>query len=230
MVRAARAALESWAWSDLVVVTDDPGHPALRPRAGGRPGAEAALFVGAPAALAPEVARHVAIVTTAAVAASDLTVLVDRHAATLHPVGRVLRPHLQSAGTEQLLAELVAPPTEVVAPCPVAADGPAAIAPGPVDVRLLTVTPRLDGLVEDLPPNRARRSVELVAYLALHQPDVITSDRLRTASSARPTRTPRPRRCRTPRTRPGAPWAPTPRATRCSRPARATACTSSRRA
>ena len=51
---------------------------------------------------------------------------------------------------------------------------------GPVDVRLLTMTPRLDGLREDLPPNRARRAVELVAYLALHQPDVITGDRLRT--------------------------------------------------
>jgi DNA-binding SARP family transcriptional activator len=45
---------------------------------------------------------------------------------------------------------------------------------------LLTVTPRLDGLAEALPPNRVRRAVELVAYLALHQPDVITSDRLRT--------------------------------------------------
>ena len=42
------------------------------------------------------------------------------------------------------------------------------------------MTPRIDGLREDLPPNRARRAVELVAYLALHQPDVITSDRLRT--------------------------------------------------
>ena len=42
------------------------------------------------------------------------------------------------------------------------------------------MTPRLDGLCEDLPPNRARRAVELVAYLALHQPDGITGDRLRT--------------------------------------------------
>ena len=41
------------------------------------------------------------------------------------------------------------------------------------------MTPRLDGLREALPPNRARRAVELVAYLALHQPDVITGDRLR---------------------------------------------------
>ena len=42
------------------------------------------------------------------------------------------------------------------------------------------MTPRLDGLQDELPPNHARRAVELVAYLALHQPDLITSDRLRT--------------------------------------------------
>jgi DNA-binding SARP family transcriptional activator len=42
------------------------------------------------------------------------------------------------------------------------------------------MSPRLDGLCEDLPPNRVRRAVELVAYLALHHPDVITGDRLRT--------------------------------------------------
>jgi DNA-binding SARP family transcriptional activator len=54
------------------------------------------------------------------------------------------------------------------------------VVPGPVDVRLLTMTPRLDGLREPLPPNRVRRAVELVAYLALHSPDVVTSDRLRT--------------------------------------------------
>jgi DNA-binding SARP family transcriptional activator len=47
-------------------------------------------------------------------------------------------------------------------------------------VRLLTPTPRIDGLVDELPPNRSRRAVELVAYLALHHPDEITSDRLRT--------------------------------------------------
>ena len=56
----------------------------------------------------------------------------------------------------------------------------ASLAPGMVDVRLLTMTPRLDGLQDELPPNRARRAVELVAYLALHQPNAITSDRLRT--------------------------------------------------
>ncbi|HEY6472581.1 MAG TPA: hypothetical protein VIY26_06790 [Acidimicrobiales bacterium] len=190
LLRAARAAAGSWTWSDLVVVTDDPGDPALSaPRRSLTP----ALFFGDPAALAPDVARHAAVVTTAPVAASDLTVLVDRQAATLHPVGRVLRPDLQSAETERLITELVTAPTdpagvpavEPFEPLPLTAatdptDATAAMTPGLVDVRLLCVTPRLDGLAEELPPNRARRAVELVAYLALHQPDVITSDRLRT--------------------------------------------------
>ncbi|HEX4174687.1 MAG TPA: bacterial transcriptional activator domain-containing protein, partial [Acidimicrobiales bacterium] len=196
LLRAARVAAESWAWSDLVLITDDPAHPGLERRSA------PALFFGDPGALRPDVARHIAVVTTAPVAATDFTVLVDRQAATLHPVGRVLRPHLQSADTAQLVAELVDPtdpfgvpalesepkpelqlepgePPRVTAtvPTPPVAS---ALTPGPVDVRLLTVTPRLDGLAEEFPPNRARRATELVAYLALHQPDVITSDRLRT--------------------------------------------------
>jgi DNA-binding SARP family transcriptional activator len=152
--------------------------------------------------LRPDVARHVAVVTTASAAATDLTVLVDRQAATLHPVGRVLRPHRHSSETAQLVAELVDPtdpfgvpslelelepvavavqPPQASAPCAAPrSEVTSALTPGPVDVRLLTVTPRLDGLAEELPPNRARRAVELVAYLALHQPDVVTSDRLRT--------------------------------------------------
>jgi DNA-binding SARP family transcriptional activator len=191
LLRAARAAAESWAWSDLVLVTDDPADPGLERRA------VPVLFVGDPGALPPGVARHIAVVTTSPVAATDLTVLVDRRGATLHPVGRVLRPHLQSAETAQLVAELVEPTdpfgVPAVEPEPSTARAPlevgvrtrsvpsaSALTPGPVDVRLLTVTPHLDGLGEELPPNRARRAVELVAYLALHQPDAITSDRLRT--------------------------------------------------
>ena len=52
--------------------------------------------------------------------------------------------------------------------------------PGTVEVRLLTPAPRLEGLATALPPNRARRAVELVAYLALHAGEEVTSDRLRT--------------------------------------------------
>jgi DNA-binding SARP family transcriptional activator len=183
--RAARAAAESWAWSDEVVVTDDPQDPRLVERAVGH-----RLFLGRPDLLAVDVAAHTAVLTTETAVASDLTVLVDRHGASLHPVGRVIRPHLLSAATEEDVAELVAPISPAAIPhedlgstvhglAAVAADE-ATLAPGSVDVRLLTMTPRLDGLAEPLPPNRVRRAVELVAYLALHAPDVVTGDRLRT--------------------------------------------------
>lgn len=198
--RAARGAAGSWAWSETVLITEDPDDPALLVESAAAPSiARHVLFCGDPAALPAATLAHCAVVTMEAVAASNLSVLVDRHAATLHPMGRVVRPHLQSQETAEHIAELIAPlpgleerPLDVSpgletsgphsAPMSGGAAGGAdrALAPGAVDVRLLTMTPRIDGLNEDLPPNRARRAVELVAYLALHQPDVITSDRLRT--------------------------------------------------
>jgi DNA-binding SARP family transcriptional activator len=195
--RAARGAVGSWAWSETVLVTEDPADPALRAETLADPSiARHVLFCGDPAALPPEAVGRCAVVTMEPVAASDLTVLVDRHAATLHPMGLVVRPHLQSSKTAQHIAELMAPlpgseegapdlalGTDTIGRGGVGGpdgQGAGALSPGMVDVRLLTMTPRIDGLNEDLPPNRARRAVELVAYLALHQPDVITSDRLRT--------------------------------------------------
>lgn len=188
--RAARAAVGSWAWSEMILVAEDPEDAALRAEAAADPFlARRVLFCGDPASLPPGLAARCAVVTMDPVAASDLTVLVDRQAATMHPMGQVLRPHLQSVETAEQIAELVAQPAEEDrAPViPVVhqdwddAEGVGvALAPGVVEVRLLTMTPRLEGLQHDLPPNRARRAVELVAYLALHQPDVITSDRLRT--------------------------------------------------
>jgi DNA-binding SARP family transcriptional activator len=191
--RAARGAIECWSWSETVLVTEDPDDPALRAETLTEPSlARHVLFCGDPGSLPPSALGRCAVVTMQSVVASDLTVLVDRQAATLHPMGLVVRPHLQSPETAQQIAELVGPDpglerrTEDGATHPVtspdlgAIAGAGALSPGAVDVRLLTMTPRIDGLNEDLPPNRARRAVELVAYLALHQPDVITSDRLRT--------------------------------------------------
>jgi len=192
---AARAAVGSWAWSDAIVVTEDPDDAALRAEILANPSiGRHVLFCGDPSSLPPEALARCAVITMEAVAASDLTVLVDRHAATLHPMGLVVRPHLQSPETAEHIAELVASPARDESPAPASdtrremsgtsgtsgTSGARALSPGVVDVRLLAMTPRIDGLNEDLPPNRARRAVELVAYLALHQPDVITSDRLRT--------------------------------------------------
>jgi DNA-binding SARP family transcriptional activator len=188
--RSARTAVGSWAWSDTILMTEDPDDPGLRSEVAADPlVARSLLYFGDPGSLPPGAAGRTAVVTLAPVAASDLTILVDRRGATLHPMGRVVRPHLQTSESARRVEELLVPrrssnpktPRVTVAKgTPAPGSGIAPLAPGTVDVRLLTMTPRLEGLREDLPPNRARRAVELVAYLTLHQPDVITSDRLRT--------------------------------------------------
>ena len=191
LLRSMRTAAGAWAWSDMVTVSDGPDDPAARPPVPTAPwGSRHHVFFGDPASVPAELARHTAVVTTTPVAASNLTILVDRHGATLHPMGRVVRPHLQSAEVGVALTELTAPPLGGAddpdradserMPAPAGGDGTSPLSPGAVDVRLLTMTPRLDGLCEELPPNRARRAVELVAYLALHRPDGITGERLRT--------------------------------------------------
>ena len=202
LLRSARHAVGAWAWSDAVIVTDDPGDPALQPILPRQSvDAPSVLFFGDPLDLAPAVLRQVAVVTTSPVAATDLTVLVDRRGATLHPLGQVVRPFLQSPEAADRIAEVVGTPSGRRPETPSLFEPPSppanecgttrahglpghltasSMAPGLIDVRLLTPAPRLEGLREELPPNRARRAVELVAYLALHQPDVITSDRLRT--------------------------------------------------
>ena len=193
LCRAVRAAQEAWSWSDTVVVTADPAEAALVAQAEDA-AAESkerrhVLYIGDPGRLAPGLAGGIAVVTTAMAPATDLTLLVDRHGASIHPVGRVVRPQLLDADRSRHIDELTSTRNDdrtVGRRAAAAVIGGSsvpqrsALAPGPVEVRLLTATPYLDGLREELPPNRARRAVELVAYLALHHPDVITSDRLRT--------------------------------------------------
>jgi DNA-binding SARP family transcriptional activator len=202
MWRAARSVQEAWSWADMVVVTDDPAVAGIRLRELGKGGADGKsripiLFFGDPTSLAPGVADQISVVTTCPVVASDVTVLVDRHGASIHPLGRTVRPHLLTSGSARLIDELMAAPVvrsdtsdlqrsphESNVSSPGASVDSQAIAfgrePGLVEVKLLTMSPRIDGLREELAPNRARRAVELVAYLALHRPDAVTSDRLRT--------------------------------------------------
>jgi DNA-binding SARP family transcriptional activator len=195
--RAARPVQEAWAWADLVVVTDDPqeaAHCVAGPAAGRgyAPSVSPVLFAGDPRALPPGLADRMAVVTTSPVAATDVAVLVDRQGASIHPLARTVRPHLMSVGTARQVDEVLRPPgTGALAagpptderparPTPVSGHRALRPEPGAVEVKLLTATPRIDGLREPLPPNRSRRAVELVAYLALHRPDEVTSDRLRT--------------------------------------------------
>ena len=110
LCRAARSALESWTWADIVTVADDPADPRLADRAAHDPMTSGqCVFFGNPDALTAAQARRAAVVTTATVAATDLTVLVDRQGATLHPMGRVVHPQLGSERTAEDLAELTAP-------------------------------------------------------------------------------------------------------------------------
>jgi DNA-binding SARP family transcriptional activator len=225
-VSAMRAAVESWSWAERVVVTDDPEvacREAAVPEAAVGGGGAPVLFVGDPGRLPEPARQRCGVVTTLPVVASDLTIVVDARAASVHPLGLTLRPHLLPAGRASSLAELCEPAdpgAEPLSPphrAPAARAGTGAgdqhrrahppagvrdsigrhpasavrfapghrgrhdpLAPGPVEVRLLTAIPRIDGLADELPPKRARRAVELVAYLALHHPDPVTSDRLRT--------------------------------------------------
>jgi DNA-binding SARP family transcriptional activator len=202
LCRAARRVQEAWSWSDLVHLTADPAvavreaQRRARDEAGSLRAELPVLFFGDPAALPTDALPYVAVITTAPTPASDVSVLVDHQGASIHPLARTVQPHLASTETARLIDELVhlEPAVEIPAYDPAdlsddvlrvrVAEGPlpetVEFGPGPVEVRLLTMTPRLDGLREELPPNRERRAVELVAYLALHRPDAVTGDRLRT--------------------------------------------------
>jgi DNA-binding SARP family transcriptional activator len=197
---AARRVQESWAWADSVVVTDDAAVAESEARrtsgAVGLARDFPVLYFGDPAGLTPEILSRLCVVTEAAGAATDLSILIDRQGASIHPLARTVRPHLITEDAARLIDELIEPAgldssrrndepmvTESDRPdesANEAALGVTELGPGSVEVRLLTMTPRLDGLQEELPANRERRAVELVAYLALHRPDAVTSDRLRT--------------------------------------------------
>ncbi|HEY5245350.1 MAG TPA: hypothetical protein VIJ60_06750, partial [Acidimicrobiales bacterium] len=238
LVRTMWMAVESWAWSELVTVTDDPSQvpddPSTSPagpqveatltvvdRPEDSPPRPLVLFVGDPVSLSASAAAHCSVVTTLPVPATDLTVTVDATAASLHPLGVTVRPDLLDCDRRTAISEILAvgrtepssrtvvgrrpvtrrvgaeatdvsprsdrgqnreprPAADTAAEPAGAGAGPTPLRPGPVDVRLLTAVPRLDGLATELAPKRARRAVELVAYLALHHPEPVTSDRLRT--------------------------------------------------
>jgi len=222
-------AAESWPWSDRVVVTTDPSRAAREVALGaGGDGAERAgvLYVGDPSPLPASVLSRCGVLTTLPLPATDLTVAVCPRAATIHPLGVVVRPHVLAPRLAPAVVGLVTRPAagggsttpwpnpglqptgpgrdistgpgpgtreHTSGPAPEAhlgASGPAPeahlgarasdLVPGRVEVRLLTPVPRIEGLSGELEPKRARRAVELVAYLALHHPDPVTSDRLRT--------------------------------------------------
>ena len=100
--RAARPVQEAWSWADMVLVTENPlvasGEVQLRDGGDG-PAVDLpqVLYFGDPAVLPDAVAQKVSTVTLTPGPASDVTVLVDRRGASIHPLGRTVRPHLMGA-------------------------------------------------------------------------------------------------------------------------------------
>ncbi len=115
--RAARRVQEAWAWADLVVVTEDPmvvaREVALLDHDDPSADDVEVLFFGDPASLSDAQRTRVAIVSASGAAPSDVTVLVDRNAASIHPLGRTVLPHLMRPETSALVDQLVTPPPHV---------------------------------------------------------------------------------------------------------------------
>lgn len=195
LVAAMRLATANWPWSDLLTVTDDPAV-AQRWASSAAP-AEAVIerarlvFFGDPTALSPTTGSACGTVTTLPLPATSVTVTVDENAASLHPLGITLRPNLLDRARSAAIAGMLEAREERAPvgtnchrrPAPKRA-APQHISnplePGVVEVRLLTPKPVLMGLTAPMDPKRARRATELVAYLAVHHPDPVTGDRLRT--------------------------------------------------
>lgn len=125
-----------------------------------------------------------ATVTTRHTHDVDLTIIVDSRALTIHPQGLSLQPYdstNDSLISEQLTVQQSEPPIRPLRfSAPLSTNSPIASSAGDLEVKLLTALPSIEGLHDALPPKRVRRATEVIAYLALHQPDPISSDRLRT--------------------------------------------------
>lgn len=184
LVATMKLMADGWEWSNSLTVTSDPAVAVSISQS-----FRAVLFVGDPNAIDARARALCSVLTTSSDVPAGVIVVVDERSATLHPFGITLRPngldHRLAHSLTKLAHGATSLPEVLVmneqsndvsdAPPSAAAHGLA-----PVAVRLLTAIPRIDGLQEALPPKRARRATEVVAYLALHRPDPVTSDRLRT--------------------------------------------------
>jgi hypothetical protein len=187
LVSAMKLMAESWSWSESVTICFDlvelAAAVALVDTTRTDGPARSVLFIGNPELISPEIRSGCAVLTTSPEASAETIVVVDTRSATLHPLGISLQPHGLDPPLADRLTQLAEGATFLPKQLP--STDPLVVSVVPdgvpiVEVRLLTSVPRIDGLKEDLSPKRARRAIEVVAYLALHRPDPVTSDRLRT--------------------------------------------------
>lgn len=250
LAHAMVAGAEGWTWHEDLLVTNDPGAVAeatgtldKRPDGSMYP---RVLFTGDPDALPMQARQRCAVLAFGVVEAADVSVFADARAATVHPLGLTVRPHLLDGSWSSAIAELgtfeagyrisgrrsdmpngrrpggrttpsggvdrsadrpkgdadgpvggITPPApafrrrhpgaatvRVLSEARPSADPALGLVEpgraGAIDVRLLTSVPVIHGLPAELAPKRARRATEIVAYLAMHAPNPVTGDRLRT--------------------------------------------------
>ena len=196
LISAMRASATRWTWSEHLVVTEEAGSAISA--AGLTRSVDATrshvLYIGDPRDLPPTVRARCSVLAGAPVDDADVSVLVDARAASVHPFGLCVRPPLLDAPRARVLLE---PPVPLVhrrndsatvrlertppsTTSLLLRDVGTPLGRGRSEVRILTAIPNVVGLQTDLPPKRARRSVELIAYLGVHAPEPVTGDRLRT--------------------------------------------------
>ncbi len=168
LLRLGELLASAWPIRHRATVTNDPNvaadHVAL--------GAEGPLlFIGAPEQL-NETTRNAAVVVTTMRQGSDLEVEVHEHVEVTSSSGTKTFDRLGVPA--ELFAALSPDREEADAP-----EHPPLAGSKPL-VRLLTQLPRIDGLAEALEPRRARRAVEVAAYLSLHAAAPLTGEQLRT--------------------------------------------------
>ena len=168
LLRLGQLLASAWPTQYRATVTSDPNvaadHVAL--------GAEGPLlFIGDPEQLS-EMTRSAVVVVTTSSQEPALEVRANEHIEVTSLSGTKTFDRLGVSA--DLLASLAPDLDEANS----AGQGSTAV--GTPIVRLLTQVPRIDGLAEALDPRRARRAVEVAAYLALHVAAPLTGEQLRT--------------------------------------------------
>ena len=181
VVAAMRVVASAWDWADTsLTVTEDLERASQEAGWIGDPAETVervrVLFFGDPSTLDDVTRGRVGAVTLADAAPSDAWLECDEGRTVLQPFGLELVPASlsaeQAAAVEELLANSTAQPVDPSEPTDGAGEEAEAVgvafpAPGPIDVRVLVPSPRVEGAAGDPPENREARSVELLAYLAL---------------------------------------------------------------
>ena len=130
---------------------------------------EVVVCVGSPDAVEPELRARCVVVD---VASPTPLVEVGDDVVAL-PDGRLLAREALTEPVRALLDGGHDAPLDATSPTPLVVEDRGVV------VRLLASVPRVDGLAAPLEPGRERRSVELLAYLALRGGDPVTGERLR---------------------------------------------------